>query len=105
YAELEALMRCAVALINPSRFEGWSTSVEEARAIGLPLVVSDIAVHREQAGGEALFFDPDDADTLCRHLLSFEQVEEAAIARDRPEARERAADRHRRFGAELARVF
>jgi len=105
YPELEALMRCAVALINPSRFEGWSTSVEEAKAIGLSLVISDIAVHREQASGEALFFDPDDAEALCRHLLSFEHVEEEAIARERPDALERAAARHRRFGVELAQVF
>ncbi|MEA3043374.1 MAG: hypothetical protein QOH47_1212 [Sphingomonadales bacterium] len=105
YGQLEALMRGAVALINPSRFEGWSTSVEEAKAIGLPMILSDIAVHREQAGGEALFFDPDDAATLSRHLLSFEHVEEAAIARARPDALRLAAARHAEFGRELAAVF
>ena len=105
YAQLEALMRSAAALINPSRFEGWSTSVEEAKAIGLPMILSDIAVHREQAGGEALFFGPDDAAALARHLRSFEAVEEAAIARDRPEALRLAAARHAEFGRELAAVF
>jgi glycosyltransferase involved in cell wall biosynthesis len=105
YAQLEALMRSAVALINPSRFEGWSTTVEEAKAIGLPMILSDIEVHREQAGGDALFFDPDDAETLSRHLRSFEDVEEAAIERGRPEALRRAAARHAQFGRELASVF
>ena len=33
------------ALINPSLFEGWSTTVEEAKALGVPMVLSDLAVH------------------------------------------------------------
>jgi glycosyltransferase involved in cell wall biosynthesis len=47
---LVLLAHCAVVL-NPSCFEGWSTSVEEAKALGKPLLVSDIPVHREQVAG------------------------------------------------------
>jgi len=65
-----ALLRAAVALINPSRFEGWSTTVEEAKAFGVPLLLSDIAVHHEQAGANALFFPPDDPVALASHLAS-----------------------------------
>jgi glycosyltransferase involved in cell wall biosynthesis len=43
-------------LINPSHFEGWSTPVEEAKAFGAPLMLSDIPIHREQAP-HARFFD------------------------------------------------
>jgi glycosyltransferase involved in cell wall biosynthesis len=57
-ADLYALMRGAIAVVNPSLIEGWSTTVEEAKAIGVPLILSDIAVHREQAGDEATYFDP-----------------------------------------------
>ena len=46
YLEVIALMRGATAVLNPSLFEGWSTTVEEARALGVPLILSDIAVHR-----------------------------------------------------------
>ena len=60
-ADVYALMRGAVAIVNPSLSEGWSTNVEEARALGVPMVLSDIAVHREQAAGRAVFFDPDSA--------------------------------------------
>jgi len=75
-----ALLRGAVALINPSRFEGWSTTVEEAKAFGVPLVLSDIDVHREQAGANALFFPVDDPAALADQLASFSPA--APIIRD-----------------------
>jgi len=57
-ADVYALMRGSIAVINPSLFEGWSTTVEESKAIGAPLVLSAIPVHREQTGGAAEYFDP-----------------------------------------------
>lgn len=62
------LMRHAVAVLNPSWFEGWSTTVEEAKALGKRVILSDLAVHREQAPERAVFFPPDDAETLARAL-------------------------------------
>ena len=59
------LFRYAAAVIQPSRFEGWSTVVEDARALGRPVVLSDIPVHREQMG-EGLFFRTGDAEDLAR---------------------------------------
>lgn len=35
-------------IVNPSKFEGWSTTVEEGKASGKPLALSDLSVHREQ---------------------------------------------------------
>jgi glycosyltransferase involved in cell wall biosynthesis len=58
YEHIMPLMRGALAVINPSLFEGWSTTVEEAKSLGVPLLLSDIGVHREQASGVAQFFDP-----------------------------------------------
>jgi glycosyltransferase involved in cell wall biosynthesis len=69
YPYIPILMANSVALINPSLFEGWSTTVEEAKAIGAPMLLSDIDVHREQcASGEAVFFDPMDAESLARRM-------------------------------------
>jgi glycosyltransferase involved in cell wall biosynthesis len=65
YADLMALMWHSVALVNPSRFEGWSTTVEEAKSLGIPAIVSDIAVHREQAPAGGDYFPPDDAGRLA----------------------------------------
>ena len=79
-AHVYALLRSATALINPSRFEGWSTTVEEAKAFGVPLVLSDIDVHREQAGENARFFPVDDAAALAAQLASF--ASSAPVVRD-----------------------
>ncbi|MEM4736742.1 MAG: glycosyltransferase family 1 protein [Nitrososphaeria archaeon] len=42
------IMQNAIAVIQPSLFEGWSTVVEDAKALGKHIVLSDIPVHREQ---------------------------------------------------------
>jgi glycosyltransferase involved in cell wall biosynthesis len=69
YPDLVGLMAESIAVINPSRFEGWSTTVEEAKALGKKMILSDIPVHHEQAECGAEFFAPDDADGLARILL------------------------------------
>jgi glycosyltransferase involved in cell wall biosynthesis len=70
YADVARLMRASTALINPSMFEGWSTTVEEAKATGTPMLLSDIPVHREQSSA-ASFFDPYDPISLAHALLDF----------------------------------
>jgi glycosyltransferase involved in cell wall biosynthesis len=63
------LMRLACAVLNPSFHEGWSTTVEEAKALGVPLLLSDIPIHREQADGpNAIFFDPFASDSIAEAL-------------------------------------
>lgn len=70
YDDLGPLMQASTALLNPSLFEGWSTTVEEARAAGVPMVLSDLAVHREQAGDQATYFDRTSADSLAEALAA-----------------------------------
>lgn len=59
------LIRHSICLINPSLFEGWSTSVEEAKSIGKSIILSDIPVHREQNPPEAYYFNPHDPSDLA----------------------------------------
>jgi glycosyltransferase involved in cell wall biosynthesis len=77
-----ALMRTSTALINPSRFEGWSTTVEEAKAFGAPMILSDIDVHREQTGRTSRYFGVDDPETLANHLSDASQAAEPVVPRD-----------------------
>jgi len=60
YREVQILFKCSDAVINPSLFEGWSTTVEECKIMGKKCVLSDIEVHREQAPSGAHYFKPDD---------------------------------------------
>jgi glycosyltransferase involved in cell wall biosynthesis len=66
--EVRHLMAMCTAVVNPSLFEGWSSTVEEAKAIGAPLILSHLSVHREQAGDKARFFDPHSAEQVAEAL-------------------------------------
>ena len=68
YGDLVNLMRTAALIIQPSRFEGWSTVVQDAVALGRPLLCSDIKVHREQVPKALGFFPTDRADVLAELL-------------------------------------
>ena len=69
YPHIAPLMHHAIALVNPSLFEGWSTTVEEAKALGVPRILSSLAVHVEQCGIDADYFPPDDPEALAALLL------------------------------------
>ncbi|WP_457390632.1 glycosyltransferase family 4 protein [Roseateles sp. P5_E1] len=68
YEHVMPLAMGSAALINPSLFEGWSTTVEEAKALGVPMVLSDIPLHREQAGPLARYFEPTSSQELAACL-------------------------------------
>lgn len=81
YNDLIGLMVNAIALLNPSRAEGWSTSVEEAKSLGKRIILSDLPVHREQAPTDGIYVDPDDATALADAMrevrATFDPVAEA----------------------------
>lgn len=65
------LMEKSVATIQPSLFEGWSTVVEDVKAIGKAIIVSNIDVHQEQLQNYKYkdFFLPNDAVSLSNCML------------------------------------
>jgi glycosyltransferase involved in cell wall biosynthesis len=62
------LMRQSVCVLNPSLFEGWGYTVDEARSVGKRVLLSDIPAHREQNPPKATFFNPLDCDELSEKL-------------------------------------
>lgn len=68
YAEVLVLMKTSLVLINPSLFEGWSSTVEEAKSIGKRILVSDIPIHREQDPETGIYFDPNN-ETILANII------------------------------------
>ncbi len=66
--EMISLMRRALAVIQPSLFEGWNFAVEEARCLGKPIILSDIPAHREQDPPYSTFFENDSVEHLAKVL-------------------------------------
>ncbi len=63
-----SLIRQSIALLQPSMFEGWSTSVEEAKSLGKKIILSDIPVHHEQVK-DGVFFDLRSTEDLKKQLI------------------------------------
>lgn len=110
YEHLIALMRGSRALINPSLSEGWSTTVEEAKSLGVPMILSDLSVHREQAPPDTEFFDPYSVARFAELIAAYDQrspgekalVEQTAIAEAEQRVKQYALDFARTVERKLA---
>lgn len=101
---VQAMMMGCNALVNPSRFEGWSTTVEEAKAVGTPMLLSDIPVHREQAP-HAAFFGTDDAEALADAIASASPRPLGAIRASADQARKVTLQRQSDYAQTVARAI
>jgi glycosyltransferase involved in cell wall biosynthesis len=75
---LETLYNCAVALLYPSRFEGFGWPIIEAHACGCPVICSNSGPLPEAAGEAALFHDVDDEEGFAADLLRLTDPAERA---------------------------
>jgi glycosyltransferase involved in cell wall biosynthesis len=70
--EVRALYSGAMALLFPSRHEGFGWPILEAQACGCPVITTDRAPMTEVTGGAAILVDPEDhqaaADTILAQL-------------------------------------
>lgn len=63
--DLVRLYANALALVIPSRMEGWGLPAGEALWCGTPAICSTAPVFHEVCGDLGLYFDPDDPDALA----------------------------------------
>ena len=103
--DVAILMRSSVAMLNPSLFEGWSTTVEEGKSLAVRMLLSDLAVHREQVDGRGEFFDPHDplAIAACLERVWLESREPPTLD-EQVAAAVDARSRMREFAAQFARA-
>lgn len=94
------LMRQSLAVLQPSLFEGWSSSIEEAKSLGKLVIASKLEVHLEQNAPGARYFDPHDPQQLADLLIKTYQEGRPGPDQE-AEARARLAmtERAREFGA------
>ena len=70
YEDVLNLIKNALAVINPSFFEGWSSTVEESKLFNKRIILSDIPIHREQDPSNAFYFDPNEFLDLSKIILN-----------------------------------
>ena len=68
--ELHCLMKYAYAVVQPSLFEGWNTTVEDCKALNTFMFLSELRVHKEQMKKNVCFFDPRDEVAFVQKLLT-----------------------------------
>lgn len=90
--EQVGILRRAAAVVQPSRFEGWSTIVEDVRATGRPIFLSDLPVHREQAPDACTYFPAESDAALAGAIARQWHGLDAGPDTAREEAARRALD-------------
>jgi glycosyltransferase involved in cell wall biosynthesis len=74
------LYKLAAVFVFPPLYEGFGIPIVEAMAAGIPVVASDIPVHREIAEGAALFCDPKNSSEFAENISKF--LTDANLRRD-----------------------
>lgn len=98
--ELLDLMKGAVGLISPSKYEGFGLPAAKALAIGTPVIAANRGSLPEVVGDAAILVDPDAAEEIVeamRRILEDEELRSTLIERGlcqarRFDPRERAKD-------------
>jgi glycosyltransferase involved in cell wall biosynthesis len=69
--EQMCLIKESIALIQPSKFEGWSTTIEDGIVFGKQIIASNLLVNQEQLKDNGIYFDPVNTDELSKILLNY----------------------------------
>lgn len=102
YDDVILLMKNARATLNPSLFEGWSSTVEESKCLGAAMILSDIPVHREQNPSRSYFFNPSSPTELATLL---EELSNTASDPTESPVDKTWEERTRRFGEQYVAII
>jgi glycosyltransferase involved in cell wall biosynthesis len=69
------ILKNALAVIQPSFFEGWSTVVEDSKALNKLVIASDIEVHKEQLQDmDAVYFENRNPNSLAYKIENYIEI-------------------------------
>jgi len=102
---LPALYSMALALIEPSLYEGFGLPVLEAMACGTPVVANDIPVLREVGGRAVRLIDATDSEGLARALENLAEDPATRVAMSREGLEHSAAFSWRQTARETLGVY
>ena len=70
FKDVLSLIYHSIAVINPSKFEGRSSTVEQAKSMDKKIILSNIKIHKEQKPRNANYFDPNNYKQLSKILIN-----------------------------------
>ena len=65
------IQKNAIAVVQPSLFEGWSTVVEDSKSLSKFIILSDLNVHYEQINENCAFFEKTNEKQLAELLNKY----------------------------------
>ena len=92
------LMKHSKAIVQPSLFEGWSTVIEDAISLQVPVIASDLDVNIEQLGDKGTFFKAQDAQQLANLLVAYP-------THDGTDIYEKYEERIAKYGKKFLQIF
>ncbi len=88
---IEAIIPDYDLYLMASSFEGFSLSVLEAMAMGMPLLLSDITSFKEQCEDTATYFSLTDENDLPEKLIAFSKKNKMELVKSGERAKQKAA--------------
>jgi glycosyltransferase involved in cell wall biosynthesis len=65
------LMKYSKAILQPSLFEGWSTVIEDAKSLQVPVIAANLNVNIEQLEEKGTYFEPHNVEKLVSILEKY----------------------------------
>ncbi|MGV3697928.1 glycosyltransferase family 4 protein [Flavobacterium sp.] len=85
------LMKYSKAILQPSLFEGWSTVIEDARSLQVPVIAANLDVNIEQLQETGTYFEPHNVAQLVSILENYPNRDYTKQLYDSYESRMKAA--------------
>ncbi|MGC4041452.1 MAG: glycosyltransferase [Flavobacterium sp.] len=85
------LMKYCKAILQPSLFEGWSTVIEDAKSLQVPVIAANLDVNIEQLQEKGTYFEPHNVEKLTSIMENYPNRDYSKQLYDSYDSRMKAA--------------